>query len=92
MLLVAWLDIISGKNWHTFPATLLSTRAQGCQMVSFQTKNSNFGIFWRILEWIMLLYIPVIWNILRPLGIFYGHLVHLLVIWFIFPVLVLCTN
>jgi hypothetical protein len=24
---------------------------QGCQMVSLQTKNPNLGIFWRTLEW-----------------------------------------
>jgi hypothetical protein len=50
-------------------------RKQGCQMVSFQTKNPNWGIFWRTLEWKMLLYTLVIYNILRPLGIFYGHLI-----------------
>jgi hypothetical protein len=33
-----------------------------------------------------LLYILAIWNILRPLGTFYGHLVILhIVIWYIFP-------
>jgi hypothetical protein len=26
-----------------------------------------------------------IWYVLRPFGIFYGHLVYLLVIWYIFP-------
>jgi hypothetical protein len=41
---------------------------QGCQMVSFQTKNPNLGIFWRTLEWKMLLYILFIWNILRAIG------------------------
>jgi hypothetical protein len=28
---------------------------QGCQMVSFQTKNPNLGKFWRALEWKMLI-------------------------------------
>jgi hypothetical protein len=28
---------------------------QGCQMVSFQTKNPNLGKFWRTLEWKLLL-------------------------------------
>jgi hypothetical protein len=27
---------------------------QGCQMVSFQTENTNLGKFWRALEWKML--------------------------------------
>jgi hypothetical protein len=43
-------------------------------MVSFQTKNTNLGTVWRTSEWKMLKYIPAIWNILRPLSIFYGHL------------------
>jgi hypothetical protein len=65
---------------------------QGCQMVSFQTKNPNLGIFWSTLEW-KILYFLVIWAILRPLGIFYicafGNFV---VIWYIFPALVYCTK
>jgi hypothetical protein len=40
------------------------------------------------------------WNILGPFGMFYvrpfslfcGHLVYFMVIWYIFPVLVFCTN
>jgi hypothetical protein len=43
---------------------------QGCQMVCFQNKNPNLGKFWRALEWKMLLYFMVIWNILRSFGIF----------------------
>jgi hypothetical protein len=41
---------------------------QGCQMVSFQTKNPNLGIFWMTLD-LKYCYIPIliIWNILRPL-------------------------
>jgi hypothetical protein len=33
-----------------------------------------------------------IWSILRPIGIFYGHFVHFVVVWYIFPVLVCCTK
>jgi hypothetical protein len=33
-----------------------------------------------------------IWNILRPFGKFYDHLVHFVFIWYIFPVLVSCTK
>jgi hypothetical protein len=65
---------------------------QGCQMVCFQTKNLNLDKFWWTLEWIMLKYFMAIWNILRTLGIFYDHLVHFMLIWYIFPVLVSCTK
>jgi hypothetical protein len=62
---------------------------QGCQMVTFQTKHHNLGIFWRTLELKMWIYILVIWNILRPLGIFYyGHLIILSS----FGMLVCCTK
>jgi hypothetical protein len=33
-----------------------------------------------------------IWSILQSLGIFYGHLVYFVVIWYIFPILVFCTK
>jgi hypothetical protein len=33
-----------------------------------------------------------IWSILRPFGIFNGRLVYFVVIWYIFPVLVFCTE
>jgi hypothetical protein len=57
---------------------------QGCQMVYFQTKNSNFGKFWRALDWKVLVYFMTIWNILRAFGIFHDHSVHLMFIWYIF--------
>jgi hypothetical protein len=46
---------------------------QGCQMVYiyFKQKNTNLCIISRALEWIMLVYFVVIWNILLPLGIFF---------------------
>jgi hypothetical protein len=47
---------------------------QGCQMVYDQTKNQNLGTLWRALECKILLYFLAIWNILRPLDIFYGRL------------------
>jgi hypothetical protein len=56
---------------------------QGCQMVYFQTKNTNLGKIWRALEWKMLLHFMTIWNIfwsfwnnLWPFGIVCGHLVY----------------
>jgi hypothetical protein len=42
---------------------------QGCQMICFQTKNPNWGKFWRALEWKMLVYFMFIWIILRSFGI-----------------------
>jgi hypothetical protein len=44
-------------------------------MVYFQTQNSDLGKFWRALDWKMFVYFMTIWNILRPFGIIYGHLV-----------------
>jgi hypothetical protein len=44
---------------------------QGCQMVCFQTKNSNLGKFSRALDWKK--YLMDIWNILGTFGIFYDH-------------------
>jgi hypothetical protein len=39
-------------------------------MAYFQTKNTNLGKFWRVLQRKMLVYIMAIWSILRPFGIF----------------------
>jgi hypothetical protein len=47
-------------------------------MISFQTKNSYLGKFWRALGG----------NILRTFGTFYEHLVHFVFLRYIFPVLV----
>jgi hypothetical protein len=65
---------------------------QGCQMVSFQTKNPNLGKLWRALDWKMLIYFMSIANILQTFEIFYDHLVHFVFIWYIFPVWVSCTK
>jgi hypothetical protein len=54
-------------------------------MVCFQTNNPNLGKFWRGLDWKVLIYCLTIWSILRPLEIFYGHLVYFVVIRYIFP-------
>jgi hypothetical protein len=53
-------------------------------MVCFQTKNPNLGKFWRALEWKMSIYFIAIWNILRTFGKCYDHLVHFVLIWYIF--------
>jgi hypothetical protein len=51
-------------------------------MVYFQTKNPNWGKFWRALDWKMLIYFMAFWNILQTFGIFYNSLVHFV---FTFP-------
>jgi hypothetical protein len=62
-------------------------------MVCFQTKNPNLGKFLGPkVDGKMLIYFMAIWNILRTFGKFYDHLVHFLLIWYIFPALVLRTN
>jgi hypothetical protein len=65
---------------------------QGCQMVSFQTKNPNLDKFWRALDRKMLMYFMTIWNILQTLRYF-------MTIWYtlysfgtFFPVLVSCNK
>jgi hypothetical protein len=57
---------------------------QGCQIVCFQTKNPNLGKFWRALEWKMSIYFMAIWNMLRTFGKCYDHLVHFVLICYIF--------
>jgi hypothetical protein len=53
---------------------------QGCQMVYFQTKNSNLDVFRRALECKMLVYFiqfyTAIWYNLWHFGIVCGHLVY----------------
>jgi hypothetical protein len=61
------------------------TLHQGCQIVHFQTKDSNLGKYWRVLQWKMLIYFISIWYSLRTFGIVFGHLVYFLVIWYICP-------
>jgi hypothetical protein len=58
------------------------------------TKNTNFGILWRYLEWKKvgifydhLVHVVAIWYILRPFGNFYSHLssylVYFLPFWYV---------
>jgi hypothetical protein len=56
---------------------------QCCQMVYFQTKNTNLAKFWRALVCKMCKYPMAIWNILQRLVIFYDYLVHYVFIWYI---------
>jgi hypothetical protein len=68
------------------------SRAQGCQMVCFQTKSPNLGKFGRVLQWKMLVYFADTWSILGLTVIFYGHWVEFVAIWHIFLVLVFCVK
>jgi hypothetical protein len=65
---------------------------QGCQMVDFQTKKSQFCKIWVALDWKKLKYFISILNIILTFGIFYDYLVLLMFIWYIFPVLVSWTK
>jgi hypothetical protein len=58
-------------------------------MVQLQTKNTNFGKFWRALASKRLVSSMAIWSTLRPFGKFYGHLV---IYWQFSPVLVYCRK
>jgi hypothetical protein len=87
------------KKTHLVTLAFAATTAQGCQMVSFQTKNLNLGKFWRVLEWKILLYFMAVWSVLWSFGILCGHLVYFIVIWYILwsfgkfsTVLVRCTK
>jgi hypothetical protein len=53
-------------------------------MVCFQTKNPNFGKFWRALDWKIFTYFIATSNILWRFRVFYDHLVNFVFIWCIF--------
>jgi hypothetical protein len=69
----------NGFNGEPIAGTYFA-RHQGCQMVA--NKNLNLGKSWA-LEWIMLVYFMANWNILRPIGIFYSHLVYIVALYFL---------
>jgi hypothetical protein len=83
-------------------AATFKVNSKGCQMVYvLKPKIPNLGKFWRVFNWRCLyLYLMAIWSILRPFGLFYGHLVYFLpfdiiyglMVGIFFPVLVCCTN
>jgi hypothetical protein len=50
------------------------------------------GKFLRAFDQKLLIHFMAICNILRTFGVFYDHLVHIVLIWYIFPVLVSRTN
>jgi hypothetical protein len=56
---------------------ILQSAARVARWYIFKPKIPIWVYFWRALEWKILIYFKDIWNILRPFGIFYGHLVTL---------------
>jgi hypothetical protein len=62
-------------------------------MVYFQTKKFPFWVNFGglVMEDVDLLNFPF-WYILQPIVKFYGHLVHFVVIWYIFHILVCCIK
>jgi hypothetical protein len=58
--------------WNFLESNWLRVRAQGCQMIHFQTKISNSGKFWRVLQRKICM------------GIFYVQLVNFTAILYIF--------
>jgi hypothetical protein len=70
------------SGFREFSTLLKKVYEQGCQMAYLQTKNPKLGKFWRVLQWKMLR--PFGKHTLRPFGIFCGHIVYFMVIWYIF--------
>jgi hypothetical protein len=57
-------------------------RMQGCQMVYFQTENTNLGKFWGALEWKRFVYYSTyVWPFVIHMYIYYGHLEYYIAIW-----------
>jgi hypothetical protein len=57
--------------------------ATGSRLQGFQTQRTNLGKFLKVLQWNMSVDFMTIWC---------GQLVYCMVIWYIFPVLVCCTE
>jgi hypothetical protein len=58
---------------------------------SFEPKNVNSGIFWKALGWKILVFFMTIllflcpfWNVLPTFDMLIGHLICLLVIWYVY--------
>jgi hypothetical protein len=66
---------------HTYICTLF---AHTSGLPEGQTKNPNLGNFWKVLKWKVLVYRIAICYILWPFGIYYGHFVYFVVVWYIF--------
>jgi hypothetical protein len=88
---------VSGPFQARFVASIDGS-GQGCQMVYFQTKNTNLGKFRSDLQRKVLLNFKVIWSNSLPFGILvYIHILWpfwyiLWPFWYIFHILVGCTK
>jgi hypothetical protein len=69
---------------HIFHYAWLGVCARVARWFTFKPKYPNLNKFWRALDSKMMIYLMVVWNILRTFGIFYDHLVHLVFLWYIF--------
>jgi hypothetical protein len=60
-----WVEVVQALFNSTVPFVhmYVPNVDQGCQMVCFQTKNPNWGKFWRVLQWKMMLYFMDTWSI-----------------------------
>jgi hypothetical protein len=76
------LESIPSMNGERREITIVARVARW--YVYFHTKNTNLVKFWKVLQRKVLVFFAI-----SPLnGLFYGHLVHFVAIWYIFPVLV----
>jgi hypothetical protein len=76
-------DISANSSGHPGSASQTGPR-QGCPMVYFKAKN--LGKFWRFLQWKILVHFMAIYSFLLPFGIFCGHLVYFVAIWYTYLV------
>jgi hypothetical protein len=68
--------------WKYVRAKIICPITLCCKMVYFSNRQIPIWVnFCRIWQWEV--YIMAIWYILRPFGIFYGHLVYFTAIWYI---------
>jgi hypothetical protein len=75
------------RNFSVWTDFVFLSYRQGCQMVSFQTKNPNLGKFWRALEWKRLVFFMENW-IFWPFYHFNGHSVMFWLLGTFSPILV----
>jgi hypothetical protein len=84
-----WLGEVVGRFCH-FPSDKKSShrqmngRTRVARWFVFKPKYLDLGKFSRALDWNMLIYVMAIWTILRTFEQFYDHLVHFVLIWYIF--------
>jgi hypothetical protein len=63
----------------------LTWRRAGLPDGLFSNQNPILGKFWRVLFWKILVYfMATVYNCQLPIGKFNGHLLHFVVIWYIF--------